>query len=504
MLSKLIKLKLLFKYSFGICFSLFCLLSSPLQAQQQQSLKLLLLTDQNTDFFHIDNPDNDQLARLSQYIANQKTQSATPYLTIQMGDMISPTLFSGFDQGAHLFDLMSALPLDMMVLSNHEFDFGAESLQKLTQNRPYRLLSDNLASPADYPTPNLGLNQLMDLNGMKVGFIGLTDTETPIKSSSSPYQFKDPKIIAQEKADAFRKQGADLIIALSHLSDEEESQVKQVAEIDFVLSYAAARMLSATSFAADSLPKQPVWEVTFAPNPLSGEWDMTLAPIDLSKIQPDPAFRQKTADIQTKMSKLLDIKIGTFSSEVDSRKQQARQSESSFANLVTDALRTSLKADIALMNAGSFRANRLYAQGTNLTRRDILQELPFGNHTILLAIPGKDLKTILENGVSKIDENAGRFLQTSGLNYEYDPKAPIGARITQIQFQGQDIDPDKIYRVATNNYMANGGDGFKMLPAMERLKNPNSGSLISLRVMAYIAVKGKVSPQLEGRITRKD
>lgn len=504
MLSKLIKLKLFFKYSLGIVFSLIFLCISPLQAQQQKSLKLLLLTDQNTDFFHIDDPKKDQLARLSRYVNQQKSEADAAYLTIQMGDMISPTLFSGFDQGAHLFDLMSALPLDMMVLGNHEFDFGADSLQKLTQDRPYRLLSDNLSAPADYPTPNLGEDQLIDLNGVKIGFIGLTDMETPSKSSPAPYQFKDPKTVAEEKATNYRQMGADLIIALSHLSDAEESRVKQVAEINFVLSYKAARMLTATSFAADSLPKRPVWEVTLAPNPLSGDWDMSLTPIDLSKVQPDPAYRQKIADIQTKMSKLLDIKIGTFTSEVDSRKQQARHAESSFANLVTDAIRTSLKADIALMNAGSFRANRLYPQGTTLTRRDILRELPFGNHTILLAIPGKELKAILENGASLVQENDGRFLQTSGLSYAYDPKAPSGARITQIQFEGQDIDPDKIYRVATNNYMANGGDGFDMLPAMTQLKNPNAGSLISLRVMAYVAVKGKVAPKIEGRITRID
>ena len=101
-----------------------------------------------------------------------------------------------------------------------------------------------------------------------------------------------------------------------------------------------------------------------------------------------------------------------------------RSQEAAIGNLIADAIRESTGGDVAITNGGGIRANKQYPAGAKLTRRDILSELPFGNSTSLVEVTGADIKAALENGVSQLEQRAGRFPQVSGLKFEVDPKAP--------------------------------------------------------------------------------
>ena len=81
---------------------------------------------------------------------------------------------------------------------------------------------------------------------------------------------------------------------------------------------------------------------------------------------------------------------------------------------VADAIRTATGADIAITNGGGIRANKQYPAGAKLTRRDILSELPFGNSSILVEVTGADVRAALENGVSQMENRAGRFPRCLG------------------------------------------------------------------------------------------
>jgi hypothetical protein len=97
-------------------------------------------------------------------------------------------------------------------------------------------------------------------------------------------------------------------------------------------------------------------------------------------------------------------------------------------------------AEVALMNAGGIRGDRTYQPGTVLTRNDVLTELPFGNVVVLIGLSGADLLAALENGVSQIEDDAGRFAQVSGMSYAYDPKRPPGSRIVEVEVGGDPLD----------------------------------------------------------------
>ena len=177
--------------------------------------------------------------------------------------------------------------------------------------------------------------------------------------------------------------------------------------------------------------------------------------------------------------------------------------ESNFGDLITDAMRAGVGADVALTNGGGIRGDRTYDPGTTLTRRDILSELPFGNVTVLMEISGADLLAALENGVSEVENRAGRFPQISGMTLIYDPSAPKGSRITELKIGGKPLDMSRTYRLATNDYMASGGDGYAVLKSGKLLVDASGATLMATTVMHYISGQGSVAPKTEGRIKTK-
>ena len=171
-------------------------------------------------------------------------------------------------------------------------------------------------------------------------------------------------------------------------------------------------------------------------------------------------------------------------------------------NLIADALRDQLGADITITNGGGIRADRTYDPGTELTRRDILTELPFGNVAVLTELPGSQVLAALENGVSQVENGAGRFPQVSGVTFSYDASAPAGSRVSEVMVGGAPLDLDKVYSVATNDYMLGGGDGYGALGGGKVLVNQGNGTLMATVVMDYIAKLGNVAPAVEGRIKK--
>ena len=195
----------------------------------------------------------------------------------------------------------------------------------------------------------------------------------------------------------------------------------------------------------------------------------------------------------------LNVEIGTTDVALDSRRNVVRSEESSMGNLIADAMRVQTGADIGLMNGGGIRADRTYDAGAKLTRRDILTELPFGNTTQVTELPGTQVLLVLENAVSQVEKGAGRFAQVSGLTFTYDPTAEPGARVSEVMVAGAPLAPDSLYKVAVNDYILGGGDGYDSLGG-GKLDPSVGGRLVANDVMDYIEKAGTVAPAVEGRI----
>jgi 2',3'-cyclic-nucleotide 2'-phosphodiesterase (5'-nucleotidase family) len=169
-------------------------------------------------------------------------------------------------------------------------------------------------------------------------------------------------------------------------------------------------------------------------------------------------------------------------------------------NLIADAIRTATGADIAITNGGSIRGNRSYPAGHVISRRDILGELPFGNRTVLVEITGRDLKDAVENGVSDIDNRGGRFPHVSGLAVTIDTRKPAGSRVVRLEHNGKPVDPTAKYKVASNDFLLSGGDGYVTLGRGRTLIGKTDGRLLADIVMSHIRTLGTVETKVEGRV----
>jgi 5'-nucleotidase/UDP-sugar diphosphatase len=217
-------------------------------------------------------------------------------------------------------------------------------------------------------------------------------------------------------------------------------------------------------------------------------------------VEPDPETTAKVETYAKFLDDTLNVVIGTTETPLDSRRNVVRGEESSMGNLIADAMRAQTGADVAIMNGGGIRADRTYDAGTQLTRRDMLTELPFGNTTQVTELEGKQILLALENGVSQVEKGAGRFPQVSGMTFVYDPAKEPGSRIVSVTVGDVALDPAKTYKVAVNDYILGGGDGYDALGAGVMLTNAGGGGLVAQDVMTYVEKAGTVSPKIEGRI----
>ena len=226
------------------------------------------------------------------------------------------------------------------------------------------------------------------------------------------------------------------------------------------------------------------------------EWRL----VTTAGVAPDPGVQALVDKHEARLDEELSVVIGATAVELDTRRSSVRTGETNFGNLVAEAMRRGVGAEVGLTNGGGIRGDRTYEAGTALTRKDILTELPFGNTVVLMELGGADLRAALENGVSRVEDGAGRFPQVAGVRFVYDPAAPAGSRVVEVHVGGAPLDPAMVYTVATNDYMAGGGDGYASLANGRQLIDAAGATLMATMVMDHIESQGTVAPAVDGRI----
>ncbi|WP_241738843.1 bifunctional metallophosphatase/5'-nucleotidase [Anoxybacillus flavithermus] len=211
--------------------------------------------------------------------------------------------------------------------------------------------------------------------------------------------------------------------------------------------------------------------------------------------QEDAAIRSIVDTYKNTTDSTLQQVIATIDVNLDGERANVRTKETNLGNLIADAMRQALQTDVALTNGGGIRAS--IPKG-DVTRNHILTTLPFANTLVKVSMSGADLKKALEHGVRLYPEQNGGFPHVSGIRFTFDATKPAGSRITSVQINGQPLDETKTYTVATNDFIAKGGDGYDMFKSSTI--EFDSGELLSTVVMNYLQ-SNKPIPTVEGRIT---
>ncbi|MCB2116380.1 MAG: 5'-nucleotidase C-terminal domain-containing protein [Rhodobacteraceae bacterium] len=428
------------------------------------------------------------------------------------GDMLSPSLMSGFDKGQNTIDFTNLVPFDLAVPGNHEYDFGPENFAEKMKASKYPWAAINITNEDGSPVEGLGGVMVKEVGGLKVALIPVAQDTSPEVSSTGSLKFLPTVDSAVAAAGKAREDGADIVVGVVQTNMENDRALIKSHAFDVILSgddhsYATAYD-GVTAYVETSIDGQFLTPVDLyvtveeKDGKREVEWYPGFRFIDTASVTPDPESVALAEKFTAQLDETLNVEIGVTETPLDSRRNVVRAEEATMGNLIADAMRVQTGADIAIMNGGGIRADRTYDAGTKLTRRDILKELPFGNVTVVTELPGSQVLLALENGVSQVEKGAGRFPQVSGLTFAFDASAEPGSRVSEVMVAGAPLEADKVYKVAVNDYILGGGDGYAALGGGRIITDGPTGSLVANDVMAYVADHAPIKMEIEGRIKK--
>jgi len=423
------------------------------------------------------------------------------------GDFLSPSVASSFFKGEQMVQTLNAAGLDLATLGNHEFDFGDDLLiQRMHESKFRYVISNVVDTTTGRPIGDAPAYLVETYGTLRVGYLGLVITNTSISTDKLTHtKLVDPFEAAAKYLPVLKQQGAQVVVAITHLPFTDDRQLAQrFPQIDLIIGGHEHFPITATedrtliSKAGSDAKWVARIDVERPPRGPLGRF-YELLPIT-SAIADDGATLTVANSYEERVSKELDAPIAASNVPLDANSQHLRAAETNLGDLVADAMRADTDADVALMNGGSIRGDRVYPAGP-ITGRTLLAMHPFGNTVCKIEISGRVLLQALNSGVSKLPLPAGQFPQVSGLTMVVDARAPVGSRVRDVRIGGEAIDAAKTYTLALPDYVLKGGDGYTMFRGQKVLIAPESGSLLVQALGRYVIDKKTVEQQTDGRIT---
>jgi 2',3'-cyclic-nucleotide 2'-phosphodiesterase (5'-nucleotidase family) len=480
------------------------LISVPVGAQTPLTLTFMHFND-DYQLGPVDGGKAGGLDRLA-YVAKQVRAQDPQAQMLFAGDLVSPSLESSVFRGAQMIDGMNALGVDASTLGNHEFDRGLDELQQRLAQSKFPWVATNVYGRTGR-LPRIEFLLMRTVQGVSVGYFGLLTSTTPLASRPGPdVRFADELGTARAIVPILRQRGAQIVVGLTHLDMWQDVQIlREVPGINLIIGghdHDPMRQTVGASVVAKA-GSDARWlgvvriQVT-ADGRVIGIKDELTAITEKTPSDPDlGALVKRYAD---RMSRELDVVIGRTSVPLDARNAAVRTAESALGNLIADVMRQAVDADIAITNGGGIRSNSLFPVG-EIKLRDVLGWLPFNNVVVKVRLSGTAVRAALENGVSQVENQGGRFPQVSGLAFVFSPGRPAGSRVTSVAVGGRPLDPTATYTLATNDFIRDGGDGFTMVRDAEVIVSAAGGPVMATAVAEAIRKAQTVNPRVEGRIT---
>ena len=465
---------------------------------------------------------------IDQIRAENKTNQE-PLLLLDAGDIFQGTLYFNQYLGQADLDFYNALAYDAGTIGNHEFDRGQQVLADFIAKAKFPIISANLDIAPESPLyGKVRPWHVLDMKGEKIGVFGLTTPDTAILANvGDGVKFTDPIAAARTSVIALKQQGINKIVALTHIGFENDvTLARKVPDIDIIIGGHSHTSVGNIPSANHPYPlvekngtKEPVLVVT------DWEWGKYLGDLSVSfdragkliawagkphaieaSIKPNQEFADKLKAYAAPIEALRQKIIGKSLVALDGDRVKLRTSETALGNLIADAILAKTKVDqvqVVLINAGGIRNG--FPLG-DITMGHVLEALPFGNTITRVELTGKQLTEALESGVSMAELGEGRFPQVAGIRLVWDSKLPAGKRVTKVEVKDasgkfQLLNSQDVYRVATNNFLASGGDGYRVFAEGKNLLE--TGYLLSDAIAEYITASSPLQVKIERRIVRQ-
>ncbi|MBB3350670.1 5'-nucleotidase [Rhizobium sp. BK049] len=447
-------------------------------------------------------------------------------LLLNAGDNFQGSLFYTTYKGAAEAEFLNLMKFDAMTVGNHEFDDSEDGLATFLDKVQFPVVTANVKASAvsklgDRIKPSL----VLDVGGQKIGIVGAVTNDTPELSSPGPnVTIEDDVQTITSAVQDLKSKGVNKIIALTHVGYPRDlAFIAKIPDVDVVVGGHSHSLLSNTDPKAEGpYPtmvdnpggyKVPVVQaasyskylgdivVNFDDNGVVKDAKGDPILID-SSFTPDPAVVTRVAELAKPIEELRKKVIGSSEGPIEGDRKVCRVKECSMGNLVADAMLDRTRSQgvtIAVQNGGGLRAS---IDGGDVTQGEVITVLPFQNTLATFEATGAEVVKALENGVSQIDQGAGRFPQVAGLKFSFDQSKPVGSRVSDVQVKEGDnfapIDPAKTYKIATNNFMRSGGDGYSIFK--EGKNAYDYGPDLADVTADYVAAHSPYKPYTDGRI----
>ncbi len=458
-------------------------------------------------------------ARLTTALEEARARSNNSIL-VDGGDQFQGTLFYTYYKGAMAAEFMNQLGYDAMTVGNHEFDDGPEVLRGFVDSVDFPVLMSN----ADYSGEALLADAIqksviIERGGEKLGLIGLTPQNTDELASPGPNViFTDPSEAVQQEVDRLTAEGVNKIIVLSHSGYAVDQQVAaNTTGVDVIVGGHSNTLLSNTNDRAEGPYPTMVGDTAiisaYAYGKFLGELNVTFddagviteaagEPLVMDgNVTENEAVVARIAELAAPLEEIRNRVVAESGDAIEGDRSVCRAMECPMGNLIADAMLARVAdqgVSIAIQNGGGIRAS---IDAGEVTMGEVLTVLPFQNTLSTFEVTGEQVVAALENGVSQIEEGAGRFPQVAGITFTVDPAAQAGARISDVMVGGEAIDPAKVYGVVSNNYVRNGGDGYDVFESA--MNAYDFGPDLADVTAEFMAEMGPYQPYTDGRITLK-
>ena len=494
-------------------------------------------------------------AKVAALKADYEARGADVYL-VDAGDFSQGSVYVSLNKGADAITMLNAVGYDYVTLGNHEFDYGAQQLADNLKKANFDILCSDVLDANGDPAADRAITSEVAGSGLKIGFFGLATPET--KTKANPALIKGLTFLsgealykcAQEDIDLLKGQNVDVIICLTHLGVDKESQpntsydlYKNTTGIDFIIDGHSHTVMI----------KGPNGEPIQSTGTALANVGVIIIDNDTKKIEENklvPIWHEEKKDgkpvtvydytkedaaVAAAAKAIMDPIDAAYGevfakSAVDLNGAKApgnRTEETNMGDLITDAMMWAIKTKapsvdmtnaVAITNGGGIRAA---IKKGDITKKDINTVLPFGNTLAVVYVKGSELLEALEASTYCTPEAVGGFPQFAGMEVELNiaPKYDKNAkeypgseyfgpksinRITIKSVNGKAFDPNATYAVITNNFMAAGGDTYYAFAAAK--EQFDTGLPLDEILMEYITtelngVVGEQYAKPQGRLT---
>jgi len=433
-------------------------------------------------------------------------------ILVDAGDTFHGLPFATLNRGMDIVELMSAAGYSLFTPGNHDFNFGINRLLELEEAAEFDFISANVFRNNELVFADVAIREI---NGVRIGFFGLAHPGTYYLTNPTNVvglTFADPIESARNTVELLQDMEVDLIVALAHLGSGARSDYRvdgwaiEIAEavegIDLIIDGHSHNLHEEGILVGNTLIAQAgdhgrilgrvdifVYE---------GEISMVASYIDreyaLENFEPDEDVLALIEEIQALQAEVMDIVVAYLPEQLDV--DNIRNQEMPIGNLIADAVLWYSNADIAFTNGGGIRD---ILPAGDVTKGNIISVLPFGNYVVTIEVTPAILAAAMENGVSALP-GGGRFPQVAGFAFTFDASAEEGERVLSITVDGEELDLNDnttTFVLATNNFIANGGDAFTMFTDLPRILEFSNLDEI---LMAYINYADLENLAVEGRI----